>query len=56
MFDQLLFAGQALFVMGGWVALVVICVLVGKTVIDLVGDRVYGRMDNKKRPGRGRGA
>jgi hypothetical protein len=43
-------------VMGGWVAIVVIAVLVGKTVIDLVGDRVYGRMDNKKRPGRTRGA
>jgi len=43
-------------VMGGYVAVVVAVVLVGKTVIDLVGDRVYGRMDNKKRPGQGRGA
>jgi|LakMenEpi03Aug12_release.lakeMendotaPanAssembly.Ray.scaffolds.fasta_scaffold1023475_3 hypothetical protein len=43
-------------VMGGYVAVVVIAVLVGKTVIDLIGDRVYGRTDNKKRPGRTRGA
>lgn len=56
MFDQVLFAAQTMLVMGGWVALVVLCVLVGKTLIDLIGDRVYGRMDNKKRPGRTRGA
>lgn len=49
-------AAVTVVVMGGYVAVVVVLVLVGKTVIDVIGDRVYGRMDNKKRPGRGRGA
>lgn len=55
MFDQVLFAAQTLVVMGGWVALVVIGVLVGKTAIDVIADRVYGKT-NKKRPGGNRGA
>lgn len=54
--DQLATAAATVIVMGGWVALVVIVVLAGKTVIDLVGDRVYGRGTDKKRPGGNRGA
>lgn len=38
-------ACAAYLVMLGWVALVVLIVLVGKTFVDWVGERVYGRMN-----------
>lgn len=48
-------AAVTVVVMGGYVAVVVVLVLVGKTVIDVIGDRVYGKTE-KKRPGGSRGA
>jgi hypothetical protein len=38
-------ACAAYLVMLGWVAGVVLVVLVGKTLLDYFGERVYGRMD-----------
>lgn len=38
-------ACAAYLVMIGWVALVGVAVLVGKTLIDWIGERVYGRTD-----------
>lgn len=38
-------ACAAYLVMVGWVGLVVLVVLVGKTLVDWLGERVYGRMD-----------
>ena len=42
-------AAVTVVVMGGYVAVVVIAVLVGKTVIDIVGDHVYGKTNKKRR-------